>query len=403
MVALNEFRVLAAASKVFKVMFYGELKEEGDIKVCNVTAAAFEEFLQFFYLKEVILSMQHILEVSHLGHKYDIEKCFDVCVKFIKDEISADNVCIGLGFAILYDQNDLMKICEKKIIINTNAVFKSTSFLECDGKVLAHILNMRLLSCTEIDVFEGCMSWLKVKCGQQTLTKEMIHTHLGELFHQIRFVSLTIEEFAILVQTYGLLFSSEEYQDIISTIVLSKSHANIFNGNRRQIQWNNDTVIKCDRTISDTSSTFCMRNIETSIFSTNDPILLGAFICPKVYLLGKYGFYKLSELKSDVQIIESAAADASHPDSVRTVLCRLETKLQSSSETIVSLATPLLIRPGFLYEIRLSQQVYEHAFCGCRLIFDAFCEPILTFWNDMITKNGKQTRAFVTQFEFNRI
>lgn len=43
--------VLAAASKVFKVMFYGELKEEGDIKVCNVTAAAFEEFLQFFYLK----------------------------------------------------------------------------------------------------------------------------------------------------------------------------------------------------------------------------------------------------------------------------------------------------------------------------------------------------------------
>lgn len=84
--------VLAAASDVFKTMFYGELKEEGDVNVCDVTAAAFEEFLQFFYLREVKLTMDHIVEVFHLGHKYNIVKCFDVCVIFLKDHLSIDNV-----------------------------------------------------------------------------------------------------------------------------------------------------------------------------------------------------------------------------------------------------------------------------------------------------------------------
>lgn len=45
--SVNEI-VCAASSDVFKAMFYGELKENADIRVTDVSHAAFKQFLQFF-------------------------------------------------------------------------------------------------------------------------------------------------------------------------------------------------------------------------------------------------------------------------------------------------------------------------------------------------------------------
>lgn len=39
--------ILAAASDVFKAMFYGSLKEQGDIRIVGATVSAFKEFLSF--------------------------------------------------------------------------------------------------------------------------------------------------------------------------------------------------------------------------------------------------------------------------------------------------------------------------------------------------------------------
>lgn len=38
--------LLAAGSKVFRTMFYGDLKETGDVRVVDTSDAAFKEFLQ---------------------------------------------------------------------------------------------------------------------------------------------------------------------------------------------------------------------------------------------------------------------------------------------------------------------------------------------------------------------
>lgn len=78
---------------------------------------------------------------------------------------------------------------------------------------------------------------------------------------------------AILASKLWILeFTTVDLINIIATIVLSKSSENIFNENRRHIQWDIDTVIKCEnRSISATSSIFCMRNIETTIETTSFP------------------------------------------------------------------------------------------------------------------------------------
>lgn len=138
---------------------------------------------------------------------------------------------------------------------------------------------------------------------------------------------------AILASKLWILeFTTVDLINIIATIVLSKSSENIFNENRRHIQWDIDTVIKCEnRSISATSSIFCMRNIETTI------------------------------------------------------------------------ETPLLFRPGFLYEIRMCQKNWW------ALILWKMFENRTTNWNQCqpyilesydYKKIVKKTRAFVTELEF---
>lgn len=158
--------LLAAVSDVLKAMFYGELKEDGDVRMIDVTAAALKEFLQFFYLGQVELTEENVVEVMHLGHKYNVIKCVDVCVQFMKDTLTNENIFNAMGFAILYSQNGLMKFCEKRIVTNTSAVLKSNCFSACDKRILAHILKMELFSCPETEVFAACMSWVKAQSKQ---------------------------------------------------------------------------------------------------------------------------------------------------------------------------------------------------------------------------------------------
>lgn len=71
--------VLASASPVFAAMFFGPLKESEVVKIHDTNAGVFKEFLQFFYLSEVKLTMANLEEVVWLGDKYDMQQCFEQC------------------------------------------------------------------------------------------------------------------------------------------------------------------------------------------------------------------------------------------------------------------------------------------------------------------------------------
>lgn len=85
--------LLAASSPVFDAMFNGELKEKGDVEIKDASAAGFQEFLQFFYNKQVKLTMENIADVLNLGHKYDITEITNAAVKFIKKNCQLIEQC----------------------------------------------------------------------------------------------------------------------------------------------------------------------------------------------------------------------------------------------------------------------------------------------------------------------
>lgn len=115
--------LLAGASDVFKAMFHGQLKGMGDIPVNDVSAAAFEEFLQCFYIAETTMSIENIADVMCLADRYIVQKCLDICVKILKTSLTVDDMCFGLGLAILYSQKESKQHCDR--LLYTRKLYSS--------------------------------------------------------------------------------------------------------------------------------------------------------------------------------------------------------------------------------------------------------------------------------------
>lgn len=232
--------VLAKVSDVFERMFFSELKEMGDVTIVDASAAVFKEFLQFFYLLEINLTAEHMIDVLYLGHKYNVNECINACVGFLKENVTDENVCAILTSAIFFEHHQLLKICEVHIKSRTVAVIKSTGFLECHREVLARILLMNLLSCSDVEVFEACMTWVKVKSERDILSKEIVGTHLGALFNKIPFASMSLQQFCKLAAKYNLVFR-RDFHSISNMIALTDFQ---FNRLQCQTKWNAAAIVK---------------------------------------------------------------------------------------------------------------------------------------------------------------
>lgn len=170
--------------------------------IVDVTASAMKEFLRCFYLKRVKLTVENVAKVLYLSEKYGIGQCKAACTKLMLSKFTADNVCQVQPLDMLFNQTDLKLMCEYIIRYETKEVFKSKAFLTCKS-VLNHILHTEDLSCPETAVFEACMEWVKMASKQNQLTKELVRSHLGEIFYQIRYRSMSFDRFSALRNKNG--------------------------------------------------------------------------------------------------------------------------------------------------------------------------------------------------------
>ncbi|XP_055326055.1 BTB/POZ domain-containing protein 3-like [Sitodiplosis mosellana] len=362
--------LLMAASDVFSKMFNGSWKEKDEVKIVDMSAAAFKEFLQFFYFGKVKLTMQNVAAVMNLGEMYNVAECLTVCSKFLKNNLNDDNVCQNYGLAILLNQEDLKRSCETVIGLNANSVLKSTGFLSCNQKVLAEILKLNWLSCTEVELFKACMCWVKATTGIDNLAKELVQVKLGDSLYDIRFGSMSFEEFGALVPTYGQLFTTTEYVDIIQMFTNKEFQSNKFNQNREKRcdsdSWVERNEIFCSRLFSRFSSTnpYFVSNLETTKISSNQPLLLKGFTLDFIKSHCNEIYSDCDNLPTEITIVETSGSDESKRELVRY---NGKATLTSSEETAITLPKPVLIRPGFMYEIRLKQNPPENCATGVLL------------------------------------
>lgn len=218
--------VLAALSPKYETEFYGSMPESDLVHVKDISPAAFNEFLQFFYTEDVTLTIENIEDVLNLAKQSLNEKLVTECTEFLLEMVALDKLCWCYELALLHDIKSLQEFCEDHIGENIKTVFETKDFLGCKREVLYRILKLDTLNCNETEVFAACIAWAQAMCKKKQVDKKSSvpnvfswRAALGdEIIEQIRFCVMTVEEFAAIDKKYAELLSVQESNAVYRVI-----------------------------------------------------------------------------------------------------------------------------------------------------------------------------------------
>lgn len=275
--------ILSTGSQVFHAMFYGAIPEGNEVKIIDVGATAFKEFLQFFYIdNNITLSIENIAEVMYLIRKYGIERCMKQCVEFLIENLEIEHACLGYQLAIKLELDDLRYFCERKISASAEIVMKSESFLNCEWMVFNEIMQLDSLVCAEPRVFDAAVAWAKKSCekkGLPSFDMQNLRDQLNGSLRFIHFKRITIEDFVSRAVDYCGLFTLPELVDILQMIVFVEYESTIFRTNPFSdaiFSWHNNRVVECSIANKLTERAWTIPiPYNTFPFSTDKHFLLG--------------------------------------------------------------------------------------------------------------------------------
>lgn len=120
--------ILAQCSPVFEKMFFGIMAtSDEEIFVSDIEVEDFKQTIDFIYKKQ--LQFQSILNawsLVYIASKYLITSLLDLCVDYIKENLSLSTLLLSYEHAELYNLEKLMKVCLRDIAMYTKGVFLTT-------------------------------------------------------------------------------------------------------------------------------------------------------------------------------------------------------------------------------------------------------------------------------------
>ena len=175
--------VLATSSPVFHTMFYGDLAEKNSvIHLPDTDEETLEAFLRILYTDQCTTDVAIALKVIYLAKKYMIpslaERCFEVVDANAYEAINSD-VFLSI------DQETLKDILQRETLVIVG-----------DG---------------ELKLFQAVLKWCDHQCSMKGLeaTGPKKRAVLDDAIVHLRFLAMTLEEFANNVSTTGVLTDSE--------------------------------------------------------------------------------------------------------------------------------------------------------------------------------------------------
>lgn len=359
--------ILAALSPMYEAQFYGagefDDKTSKVIEIKDVTAAAFTEFLQFFYLNSVQLTHENIEHVLTLAKRSLVDEFVTECINFLTETVSNENVCLTYYLAVQHECKHLLEMCEKKISLHPNEVFASKGFITSCREVIFNILQLDSINCKEIEIFNACIAWAKNVCTENGSDIEDMNnlrdvligteTTVLDLLHQIRFGVMSIEEFMVCYKSYKALFTEDERDEILYTIgKVNTPNAKRFKEELRDVpykKWNEDAKIECSLISVETSMpNFIFGKIKTT-FSINQPILLGGFYCCSLFEDTISGTVEKT-VSANLTIVRKTPFNGNGMKLFSSVE---QLVFETVKQTFVQFQRPIFIKPHLIYEIQL--------------------------------------------------
>ena len=203
--------VLATSSAVFYAMFYGELAEKNSVHLSDTNEEGLQEFLRFLYTDECNLSTDNAVFVLYLAKKYIVPSLAQKCIEFLEANLRVENAVTVLQQAIQFDENNLEKKCWDLIDLKTGDVVASDAFVDVNEATLAELLKRESLNVEEVDLFKSVLKWSEAECSRKGIESNSKNKRavIGNAIYQIRFASMTPQEFAQNASQSGILTPEE--------------------------------------------------------------------------------------------------------------------------------------------------------------------------------------------------
>lgn len=362
-------KLLLSMCDGFKKLFADADTDQNEYKLDDTPSAALKEFLQFFYTPKIKLTFENIAIVMKLATDFGNKDFLICCSRFLEQKLTTENIIWGYGLAIRFDRDRMKSFCEQKISAAAADVLKSNSFFECDRSVLGHLLQLDTLKCDESLVLAACLAWAKASAERKELdgrNTQVLREELADLLYDIRFKSMTIDSFSMIIASYGGFFSGTEFEEIIQMIVSKDYQSDKFNSNLRNTNAPNASsasnasnvpnggapddkfkgeIIDINRYAATVQVRYYIQQIELTRFEVNKPITLIGFTCSKVF-----------SMNGDMKAIVSAQMSISEESAVgKTKIYESVITLTSDDEGHVPLCCPIPLVPNKRYEIAIEQ------------------------------------------------
>lgn len=374
--------VLAAFSPKYQRQFYGDFDDRKcdciELKEPNVSAAAFNEYLQFFYLDQVCLTHENIADVLFLAKESLVEEFYNECSKFLSETLSIENVCQSYELAHLHDYGDLLLSCERLIKSKLVDVFGTNGFLSSSRTVLLEIVRLAGPKCRAKCVFDACISWAQNFCCDNDMdpNNEHLRVALGDVLYEIRFDTMAFEDFVKYYRPFKTLFTEDEREEILQLIgkiadfepqwfkcTRTDQPASPRDNNAMECDKGKKTEtensIKCSRIlVKGTSQTPYHGTFKTS-FSTSCYIEMNSILCGTLYDENASGgvdsLFDASQNQYQTIRVKIIEKDALEEHSFGHMLLEEEKILEfyDDQEACITLSQPIDISPISIYEISI--------------------------------------------------
>ncbi|XP_062437048.1 BTB/POZ domain-containing protein 19 isoform X2 [Rhea pennata] len=140
----------------------GSVPPQGPLVLGNVQPEVFLAVIEFLYTNCVTLNSHIALEVLTSSVEYGLQDLCKLCVEFLKETLSVEQVCEALQAAVTYGQADLQQHCLAFIEGCTAAVVRTRGFHELSDAALARVLRSDRLAVDELELVQAVREWAHV-------------------------------------------------------------------------------------------------------------------------------------------------------------------------------------------------------------------------------------------------
>lgn len=202
--------------------FYGTLKGNFEVKqtitITDVSYDAFYQLIYCFYTGHFKITQSTAMDLLLLAKRYDVHYLEEDCVKFLKDNLTANNVCSMLERSKSLSLTSLLVKCNEFLQTNLKAVFDSSTFTSVNYKTLQVLVATYDVKCSEVDKFDACIHWATAECQRtgKAVSGANKRMELNGIHELIRFTKMNAIEFSKCITEIGFFTDTE----ISSTFVM---------------------------------------------------------------------------------------------------------------------------------------------------------------------------------------